>query len=77
MWRDALGQDDGVDLGAEGITSSMDYWADVLYETLVLAMAEHENTNSVIVKEDSDIDMGWRDEMGGSGKQWAETTVPH
>lgn len=37
QWRrslaqDVLGHDDGLDLGAAGITSSLIYWADVLYD---------------------------------------------
>lgn len=32
LWRQALARDEGLDLGAEGVTSSMVYWADVMYE---------------------------------------------
>jgi hypothetical protein len=31
-WRRTLRDGDGLDLGAEGVTSSMVYWADVMYE---------------------------------------------
>jgi hypothetical protein len=31
IWERALADDDGLDLGAEGVTTSMVYWADVLY----------------------------------------------
>ncbi len=31
LWRRSLADGDGIDLGAEGITSSMVYWADVMY----------------------------------------------
>jgi len=32
VWLRSLADDSGVDLGAEGVTSSMVYWADVMYE---------------------------------------------
>ena len=72
IWRDSLARDEGVDLGAEGITSSMVYWADVLYEHPEQEMAEHENTDSVIAKDDPEIDMGWQGELSGAEKKWAE-----
>ena len=31
-WRQALAHDDGLALGTKGISSTMVYWADVLYE---------------------------------------------
>jgi hypothetical protein len=33
IWRQALAKDDGLDIGAEGVTSSIVYWADVFYES--------------------------------------------
>ena len=35
IWRDSLARDGGLDLGAEGVTSEMVYWADVMYEAPV------------------------------------------
>src|SRR5215510_13069719 len=32
LWTRALSHDNGLDLGAEGVTTSMIYWADVYYE---------------------------------------------
>lgn len=32
-WTRALAHDNGIDLGSEGVTSSMTYWADVYYES--------------------------------------------
>jgi hypothetical protein len=38
IWRRALAKGDGgIDLGSEGVTSSMVYWADVLRQHLGLA----------------------------------------
>lgn len=33
IWRDALAANGGIDLAAAGVTTSMVYWADVLYDT--------------------------------------------
>jgi len=44
QWRVALVDDDGVDLAAMGVTSSMVYWADVLYEAPALRGSGHEST---------------------------------
>ena len=30
-WERSLAEDDGIDLGTLGVTSSMVYWADILY----------------------------------------------
>ncbi len=44
QWRVALVDDDGVDLTAMGVTSSMVYWADMLYEAPALRGSGHEST---------------------------------
>lgn len=72
IWRDSLSRDDGIDLGAEGITSSMVYWADVMYEAPEREMAEHESTDSVIQKSDPDIDLAWRDHLAADEQDWVE-----
>ncbi len=61
IWRESLARDEGLDLGAEGVTSSMVYWADVMYKNPQKEMAEHESNDSVIVKTDEDAEMAWRD----------------
>jgi hypothetical protein len=73
IWRDSLSRDDGVDLGAEGVSSSMVYWADVMYESPQADMAEHESNDSVIAKTDEDVGMGWQSELGGAEKEWADS----
>ena len=72
LWRDALANDDGLDLGAEGITSSMVYWADVLYEEPDVERAEHESNDSIIAASDPDIDMSWCDDVGADERQWID-----
>ena len=75
IWRDSLARDEGVDLGAEGITSSMVYWADILYEQPEQERAEHESSDSVIAREDPDIDMSWQDGMTDSEQAWTDAVT--
>ena len=56
LWLDALARNEGLHLGAEGIESSMVYWADVLYKEPKTEMAEHESNDSVVERKD-DVDM--------------------
>ena len=44
QWRVALVDDDGVDLAALGVTSSMVYWADMLYGAPAPSGSGHEST---------------------------------
>src|SRR5262245_30231335 len=43
IWRRSLADGMGVDLGGEGVTSSLVYWADVLYATPDPDVAAHES----------------------------------
>jgi len=72
IWRDSLARDEGLDLGAEGISSSMVYWADVMYAEPEQEMAEHESSDSVIAKSDADIDMSWQENLEGGEKKWTD-----
>jgi len=71
IWLDALSNDllnngDGIDLGAIGVTTSMIYWADVLYDKPA-EEGMHENAialesnEAVAVKEGVEPDMPWRE----------------
>lgn len=49
LWRRSLAESDGLDLGSEGVTSSMVYWADVLYpEPLEEGMEESAADESTV-----------------------------
>ena len=72
LWRDALARDDGLDLGAEGVTSSMVYWADVLYGEPKQELAEHESNDSIVQAGDAEPDMSWRDDLSGDEDEWVE-----
>jgi hypothetical protein len=71
LWRHSLAMNDGLDLGAEGVTSTMVYWADVMYESPKPEMAEHESNDSIIERRDQDLDMGWKSDLDGAELSWA------
>ena len=43
IWKRSLANADGLDLGSEGVTSSLVYWADVLYENPMADEPGYEN----------------------------------
>jgi hypothetical protein len=43
LWKRKLGHDDGFDLDTSGVTSCMNYWADVLYESPDTNLAAYES----------------------------------
>lgn len=75
--NDPLNNDDGIDLGANGVTSSMIYWADVLYdkpdEILQESVFDFENIESVAEFQGEDPDMSWRENTTGSEKTLIES----
>jgi hypothetical protein len=80
LWLRSLAHDNGVDLGAEGVTSSMVYWADVLYESpdtegAYESAGEFESGAAIPPKEDFAIDMSWRDKLTANEKKQVEALV--
>lgn len=72
IWRRGLAHDLGLDLGAEGVTSSMVYWADVLYEKSEEEAAAHENTDTILNRDYQDIDVLWGEGVEGEEKIWVD-----
>jgi hypothetical protein len=75
--NDFLGNGDGIDLGASGVTSSMIYWADVLYDKPMAegsfeSVVDYESNESVAEKEGADPDMSWRETLGGDEKKMVD-----
>ncbi|WP_448700977.1 hypothetical protein ACFGVR_02760 [Mucilaginibacter sp. AW1-3] len=78
IWLDALagdllGNDDGLDLGASGVTTSMIYWADVLYdkpleEVVAESVINFENAEGIALSANVDADMSWREGLTGEEK---------
>lgn len=73
LWRQALARGEGLDLGTEGVTSSMVYWADVLYDEPKDEMAAHESNDSVIEHTDHDVDMSWQEYLSGDEQNWSDS----
>lgn len=79
IWLDALaadllGNDDAIDLEVSGISTSMIYWADVLYdkpvEDNVFESAKaFESVEGVALQEGADPDMSWRENLTGEEKR--------
>ena len=72
LWRQSLARDDGLDLGAEGVTSTMVYWADVMYAEPKQEMAAHESNDSVIERDDDEPDMSWQTTLTSDEREWSD-----
>jgi hypothetical protein len=79
IWQDSLAADrpdnnPGVDLSTIGVTSSMVYWADVMYDQPIqdqtLESAGDLESNDIVAKQQAkDVDMSWRENLGGDEKE--------
>lgn len=72
IWRRALAQDDGINLAARGITSTMVYWADVLYANPAKEEDSHESVGDEAIVEVGDEDLNWRAELDGAEKDFVD-----
>ena len=78
LWLQSLEEKDGVDLGTNGISSSMVYWADVFYQEPLVdqgleSAGDLENNAAVAERSDGDPDMSWRREISGDEKQFVDS----
>ena len=70
-WRRALAKGDGIDLGAEGVTSSMVYWADVMYAEPKPDTDVHESAeDGVADTNDDEVDLAFREESSAEEQEW-------
>src|SRR4026209_1577978 len=77
LWRRGLAEEDGFDLGTRGVTSSMVYWADVLYDKPLAESAHAESLEAAAeAGEVEAISMEWRDELGRAGGSAAAGRAP-
>lgn len=75
-WRRSLAKDDGIDLGAEGITSSMVYWADVMYAEPKPETDVHESAEDGVADTDEeDIDLSFREAASPEEQAWLDSIV--
>ena len=72
QWERALAYGEGgIDLGTRGITSTMVYWADVMYADPESATLE--SADEFPAAEQTDVDLSWRDELGGTQRAFVES----
>ena len=76
IWRDGLARevdgDLGLDLGAEGVTSHLVYWADVLYAEPDRDVAGYESGEAAghEVRGEASIETGWFSPRSDEQEQW-------
>ena len=70
-WEYAL-RDGGLDLAGNGVTTSMVYWADVLYEA-PSSGESHESTGDEVLTSDLDEDMQWLDELSPEDRAFVDS----
>ena len=73
-WRVALFDDDGLDLDALGVTSSLVYWADMLYASPVPEDTAHESSQLELerIVESEDADMTWLADVPDDERDFVE-----
>jgi pimeloyl-ACP methyl ester carboxylesterase len=74
QWRVALLDNDGVDLDALGVTCSMVYWADLLYDKPASSGAGHESSDLELEQsvDAEDADMSWLTEVPPEERDFVE-----
>lgn len=68
LWNRGLAQSGGLNLGTEGVTSSMVYWADVMYPEPLKEEAAQESLEAIDAIGAEPVDMSWRDAEGAGGE---------
>jgi hypothetical protein len=57
VWQRSLADADGIDLGAEGITAEMVYWADVMYASPSITAGAHESVDTAMAADEPEVDV--------------------
>lgn len=71
VWERALRAGSGIDLGAGGVTTSMVYWADVMYDVPLTDPVEYESTAADTGIEPVDpVSMAWERGLDLGEKRW-------
>ncbi|MEY4352426.1 MAG: hypothetical protein RLZZ609_667 [Cyanobacteriota bacterium] len=71
-WERALAENDGIALATNGITSSMVYWADVLYGSPAQETGGQESLGKETSSEPGDDDLGWTQTLEGKEKEFVD-----
>ncbi len=73
LWRRGLAEEDGFNLGVRGVTSSMVYWADVLYDKPLVESAHAESLEAAAEAGAVDpLPMEWRAQLRGKERDLVE-----
>jgi predicted alpha/beta hydrolase family esterase len=76
LWRDSLARNNGLDLGASGVSSSMVYWADVMYaapqdeESAYESVEAGRSPDVAAAAAAPDVDTGWKRTLPGDEQAW-------
>lgn len=72
-WKRALARNDGIDLGAEGVSSSLIYWADVMYPEPRADDDINESADDGVAEGDlDDVDMSFVDQADADERAWLQ-----
>jgi hypothetical protein len=77
LWRRTLAREDGIDCGAENISTSMVYWADILYREADPKVEDHESADDEVLvaaetAEVAAVDSAWRATLDGDERAFVE-----
>jgi hypothetical protein len=73
-WLRSLAEADGIDLIAEGVTSSMVHWADVMYEQALPEQAAQESfEDTAEATQSAAVPMEWRGGLAGEEREFVES----
>ncbi|HWQ35448.1 MAG TPA: hypothetical protein VNQ79_21555 [Blastocatellia bacterium] len=76
LWREALARDNGLDLGANGVSSSMVYWADVMYAAPQDEQAAYESLDEgrspdvAAAAAEPEADTAWKSALPENEQRW-------
>ena len=70
--REAALADGGLDLGAEGVTTSLIYWADVLYPAPEASVTAFESVEEGLGTAVTDDDLSWVDDLPDPEREFVE-----
>jgi predicted alpha/beta hydrolase family esterase len=76
LWRDALAREGGIDLGASGVSSTMVYWADVMYaapqdeQTAFESVAAGQSPDVAAAAAEPGVDTAWKQTLPGDEQAW-------
>lgn len=57
LWQRLLADSDGIDLGAEGVTAEMVYWADIMYAEPSVDAGSHESADTTMSLDEPEVDV--------------------